>query len=213
MKTQTILAIACLGLLLSVQPASAREIARAQIEYSVTVSVHEDVRPRLTKEDAEEILEGASKLLSHCNVRFKLMGPIQTFGSLPAVIRTRAQRNSVYGVDAHVKVVEEIKFCRPALGLDFFDGCAFPRIKGRKSMIVTHARADTTPLRSILWAHEFGHRTGLQHRADSDALMTSCPNLFGDQVQVNEDECRCFRLGPGGCIRPPVRPMCADGRR
>lgn len=212
MKAQTILAIACLALLLSAEPASAREIARAQIEYSVTVSVHEDVRPRLTKEDAEEILEGASNLLSHCNVRFKLTAPIQTFGSPPAVIRTRAQRNAVYGVDAHIKVVGEIKFCRPDLGLDIFNGCAFPRTKGRKSMIVTHARAATAPLRSILWAHEFGHRTGLQHRADSDALMTSCPNLFGHQVQVNEDECRCFRLGPGGCTKPPVRPRCADSQ-
>ena len=146
------------------------------------------------------------------DVQTEWSSPNLRIARTPAVIRTEAQRDAVYRVDADIKVVGEIKFCRPDLGLDFFNGCAFPRSMGRKSMIVTHARAATVPLRSILWAHEFGHRTGLQHRADSDALMTSCPNLFGHQVQVNEDECRCFRLGPGGCTRPPVRPRCADSQ-
>ena len=61
MKMQTIIAIACLGLLISVESAGAQS-AGARKEYSLTVSVHEDVRPRLTKEDVEEILEGASQI-------------------------------------------------------------------------------------------------------------------------------------------------------
>ena len=86
-QVQTIIAIACLGLLVSVGPTGA-QLAPSRTVYSLTVSVHEDVRPRLTKEKVEEILEGASRLLNHCNVAFKLRGEIQTFGSpsTPSVI-------------------------------------------------------------------------------------------------------------------------------
>jgi hypothetical protein len=214
MKAQTAIAIACLGLLISVERASA-QIAVAPKEYALRVSVHEDVRPRLTKEEVDEILEGASKLLNHCNVTFKLNGPIQTFASrsTPAVIETKPQRDEVHRIDAEVKVVQEIKFCNPSLGVSFFTGCAFPFSMGRKSMIVARAHVSTVPVRSIQWAHEFGHRTGLQHRAAADALMTACSNFSGIEVEINSDECHCFRRGPENqCTRPNVRPVCADRR-
>jgi hypothetical protein len=194
MKTQVIIATACLGLLISVEPAS------AQKEYPLRVSVHEDVRPRLTKSEVEEILRGASQLLkdSSCDVTFKLNGPVQTFASpsTPAIIKTKAQRDAVHRIDAEVKVVQEITFCNPSQKLPFFTGCAFPFSMARKSMIVTRAHVATPPVQSIQWAHEFGHRTGLRHRADPHALMTSCPNFSGIEVEVNSDECRCFLRGP-----------------
>jgi hypothetical protein len=37
----------------------------------------------------------------------------------------------------------------------------------------------------------------LQHRAEHNALMSSCQNLPGFQREVNEHECHCFLLGPG----------------
>lgn len=212
MKMQITIAIACLGLLISVEPPSA-QIAGERKEYSLTVSVHEDA-PRLTKKEVEEILEGASKLLKHCDVTFKLKGEIQTFAlPTPAVIRTADERDAVHRVDADVKVVQKIEVCRRDLGADDFNGCAFPPSEGSKSIIVAHANANTPHLRSILWAHEFGHRAGLPHRAAPDALMTACQNLSGDQEEVNKHECRCFRSGPGGgCkINLDVRPQC--GRR
>jgi len=209
---RTIVAIACLGALLWVEPAGAQH-AGARKEYSLTVSVHDDVRPRLSDREVRELLKGASELLksNHCDVTFKLKGTVQTFASpsTPAVIRTAAQRDAVHEVEADVKVVKDIRFCRPDLG-NLFNGCAFPPSKGSKSIIVTHARAKTAPLRSILWAHEFGHRTGLQHRAASDALMTACPNLSGDETEVNQDECHCFLLGPGGCTKPDLHPVCSE---
>jgi hypothetical protein len=216
MKMQTIIAIACLGLLISVEPASA-QIASAQKEYPLRVSVHEDVRPRLTKEEVEEILLGASQLLKDksCDVTFKLNGPVQTFASrrTPAVIETKHQRNAVHRIDAEVKVVQEIKFCNPSIASPFFTGCAFPFSMSRKSMIVARAHMATVPVRSIQWAHEFGHRTGLRHRADADALMTACSNFSGIEVEVNSDECHCFLRGPENqCTRPNVRPVCSDKR-
>jgi hypothetical protein len=209
---RAIIAIACLGLFLPIAPASAQH-ANGQREYALTVSVHEDVRPRLTTEDVKKILKGASELMrdNNCNVTFKLNGQVESFASQdkPATIKTASQRDAVHQVEADVKVVKEILFCRSDLG-DLFNGCAFPNHTGSKSIIVTHARATTVPLRSILWAHEFGHRTGLKHRADSNALMTSCPNLFGSQMQVNRDECDCFLRGPENpCTRPDVQPACS----
>src|SRR2546429_688030 len=111
MKMQTIIAFACFGLLISVESAGAQH-AGARKEYSLKVSVHKEVRPRLTKEHVEEILEGASELLNHCNVAFKLNGPIKTFDNTPAIIRTSAHRDAVHEVEADVKVVVDIKSCR-----------------------------------------------------------------------------------------------------
>jgi hypothetical protein len=210
---QIITAIVCLGLLVWTGPASAQNAA-AQKEYSLTVSVHEDVRPKLTADEVKKILEDASGLLknNHCDAAFKLQGEVGTFANAPAIIRTSRERDAVHGVNADVKVVVDIEFCKPSLGVSVFNGCAFPFSEGRKSMIVTHARAAPGLLRAILWTHEFGHRTGLQHRADPEAVMTGCSNLFGDQLKINEEECRCYRLGPGGCTKPDPGQVCSDRR-
>jgi hypothetical protein len=206
-------AIACLGLLLWVAGAGA-EVPDSK-EYSLTVSVHADA-PKLTPGDVTKILKGAAGLLKSngCDLKFKLKGPIQTFGSnrTPAVIKTEAQRDAVHAVPADVKVVKEINYCRPDLGSQF-NGCAYPARPGSKSIIVTHARAETVALRSILWAHEFGHRTGLHHRAEEDALMSGCGGLWGEMTDVNDGECSCFLLGPGGCPKAPSDKRCATSTR
>jgi hypothetical protein len=66
----------------------------------------------------------------------------------------------------------------------------------------------------LLWAHEFGHLTGLGHREssdeagapehDQDALMTRCDlasqfptPAAQSKAQVSKDECRSLRAGPG----------------
>jgi len=181
-------------------------------EYPLTVSVHEDA-PRLTDGEVHDILNGASDLLKKCHVSFKLKASVGTFSSAPARITNAADRKAVYAVPADVKVVSEVLFCNPSLNFPFFNGCAYPFRTSVNSMIVTHAHAATTALRSILWAHEFGHRTGLPHRVASNALMTSCPNLSGDQVELTEHECECFREGPGSnkhCRRRSANPQCSS---
>lgn len=202
---KALLAVVCLCLLLWVEPASAQSA-----EYSLQVSRHRNVQ--LDESEVDRILEAASNLLKHaqCDVTFRRNGPVQIFASsnTPDVISTKVDRDAVYREPGDVKVVSEIAFCRPGLG-DSFDGCSYPPRAGRKSMIVTHEQLDRN-LRHILWAHEFGHRTGLKHRADPEALMTVC-DLAADQVKVKQAECRCFLSGPGHCRKRERRPQCPDG--
>jgi hypothetical protein len=195
---RTIIAIVCLGLLMWAEPASAQSL------YALKVSHHRDV-VALSEHEVDKILQDASKVLqgNSCNVTLKRDGPIGTFGSAatPAIIKTGAQRDAVHSVDADVKIVEKIKFCRRNMG-NKFDGCAWPPRAGSRSIIVVRHPADPFP--SILWPHEFGHRMGLRHVSDPLALMTGC-RFDGRQVQVRQDECRCYLSGPGSCRRqdPP----------
>jgi len=73
---KTIIAILCLALLLWVEPASAQQV------YSLKVSIHKDVPP-LTKDQLDEALDRASKLLkepgNQCNVTLKRNGSVETF--------------------------------------------------------------------------------------------------------------------------------------
>jgi hypothetical protein len=236
MKLQIIMAILCLALLMWVDAAS------AQSTYSLSVSRHDDT-PELSAADVRVILEDASKMLQKnaghvdtdndhaCNVTFTLKGPIGNFASTkgPAVIETEHDRDAVHkvvsnvgGVNVHVKVVNEIKFCRPGAG--HFAGCSFP-IEFH-SIIVVHPKKHRNPDNfsgppldkypdHLLWVHEFGHLTGLGHRLghqnpeDRRALMTGCPlnKVFSDvpdaRVQVNRRECGCLRSGLGSCELPP----------
>src|SRR6266446_8993507 len=205
------------------------EAASAQKTYSLSVSGHSAV-PALSDGEVEAILADASKMLQKnsdfaCDVTFSLKGPVGTFASPDTPIVTRHNIDAVHrvdsnvaGVDFRVKVVKEIKFCRPDLpnpdGL--FDGCSFFPPDSR-SIIVVHPKFHTNPRDPrgsplsnypdhLLWPHEFGHLTGLPHRRDRFALMTPCSlsNLPGTPVQVNHAECRRLLSGPGA---PPPRPI------
>jgi hypothetical protein len=224
-EMQIIIATLSLALLMWV------EVASAQSTYSMSVSRHSGV-PRLSEEKVKEILASASKMLQKnpghrdteddvaCNVTFSLKGPVRTFSS-PAKIVDEDNIAAVHridsdvdGVDFHVKVVEELKFCRQGLS-GHFAGCSFSPPEFR-SMIVVHPALHRNSQGHILatfpdhllWAHEFGHMTGLGHRDDEPlALMTRCPlntQFSGTpdaRVQVKRDECRHLLGGPGS--RPP----------
>lgn len=219
---QMIMAILSLALLILVDEAS------AQNTYSVSVSRHASV-PAMSEADVGKILEDASKMLQKdsvsngdadvaCNVTFSLTGPVRTFGSAdtPTNIVDEQERDAVHkvdsdvaGVDFHVKIVEKIMFCRPNL-TGPFSGCAFPT--DFRSIIVVHPSKHRVvppePLKfpdHLLWAHEFGHLTGLGHRHSKCALMTSCPVVRlapVTRVQVNKEECRCLLGGLGFCPLP-----------
>jgi hypothetical protein len=213
MTMRTMIAIACLGLLLWVEPAS------AQKTYSLTISRHPDVA--LSAADVDKILADATKMLQKtsaptsspdnvaCNVSFKRNGPVTTFASrnAPKIIKTEADRDAVHSEKADVKVVEKIRFCRddPA----DFAGCAWPPKDGSRSIIVV--RDPPAPAPAVLWAHELGHRMGLRHRGERLALMSIC-DLSRGQVQVNQKECKCFLDGPGSCTPRTEPPPAECGR-
>jgi len=202
------------------------ETATAQKSYSLSVSGHSAV-PALSEGEVKAILADASKMLQEnsdfaCNVTFRLKGPVGTFTSPDTPVVDRDNIDAVHridanvaGVDFHVKIVKEINFCRPDLPAEPFVGCSFSPPDFR-SMILVHPRlhkdAQGRTLSRypdhLLWAHEFGHLTGLGHRDDDQlALMTRCPlntqfsNVSDARVRVNSQECRRLLAGPG--VRPP----------
>jgi hypothetical protein len=202
------------------------ETAHAQSTYSVSVSRHSATDP-LSDEDVRSILDKASKMLQKsghvdspdnvkCDVSFTLKGSVRTFGSsdtpvevdMPNLDAVHRVDNDVADVDFHVKVVDKIKtFCRFP-NRTGFQGCSFP--PNFRSIIVVHPKkhldASDNHLENfpdhVLWAHEFGHLTGLGHSRDGNALMANCPlqkftGVPPNQVRVSPDECRCLRSGPG----------------
>jgi hypothetical protein len=215
------------------------EAAGAQTTYRLSVSVHHAL-PTLSQQEVKRILTRASKMLqknSHhnddddfaCNVTFTLKGAVRPFprpdtpevppdtsdvvdqNNIDAVHRVDS---NVRGVDFRVKIVKEIRFCRPDLPDPDgpFEGCSFSPPDFR-SMILVHPKLHTVSNfpDHLLWAHEFGHLTGLGHRRDPFerdrfALMTPCSlaefsGLPGTRILVNRAECSRLRSGPGA--QPP----------
>jgi hypothetical protein len=105
-----------------------------------------------------------------CNVAFTLDGRIRKFSSasVPAVVRTPRDLDRIHGEDADVKIVKEIKCCREKQG--DFAGCAWPPKENSRSIILSELGA----MLGNRWAHEFGHRMGLEHRGSN--RVQSCPH-------------------------------------
>jgi len=234
MKMPIAMAILSLALLMWAEGASAQDPPKT---YSVSVSVHKTLEQlKLNDADVKEILDKASKMLQKspghvdaCNVSFTLKGSVGTFSDPPTAIVNRDNIDTVMnfnvdGADFHIKVVKGIDFCRP--GVDTPQaGCAFSPPHFR-SVIVIHPDIHRGP-DHLLWAHEFGHLTGLAHREsveetgapdDKSALMVRCPlktqfpapETDDTQVQVSPDECRHLLAGPGHRSPGPFKnpPVC-----
>src|SRR5262249_37643885 len=169
-KMQTIIATVCIALLLWIDPASAEE-------HSLRIRVHSDVLmlnhinlQQLT-DNIDSILRNASVRLKamdqgKCNVTLKRDGRIDTFGSspsVPSVIRGPDDLEAVQNVPGHVKIVGAILSCIGPTPENGFVGCSFranPHL--RRTMIVNAGLGENE--RPNIWAHEFGHTTGLNHR-------------------------------------------------
>jgi hypothetical protein len=193
-------AIVCLSLLMVVDPASAQRTTT----YSLTISHHRELK--LSAPLVDEILVEASNVLKTCNVSFRRKGEVGVFADAPLRIESPDDRDDVHKEPFDVKVVEFIGFCRIETG---HRGCAWDPPSGEKeprkrSMIIKRDvfNREDAKLGGIIFAHEFGHRTGLWHRNVKNALMSPC-TLEHDDVQVTDKECACFRGGPGFCKDDP----------
>jgi hypothetical protein len=247
LEMRTIMAIPALALLIWVEAASAQSVYSLSVSRhsSVPPLSAADVSEILAR--ASKMLQEAPGSPNDvtCSVRFILKGPVRTFSDLPSMrppntLASVDEHNiaavnkvdaDIAGVNFHAKVVEEIKFCRPGVHGNQA-GCAFSPPDFR-SIIVVHPKRHRDPRNldgprldefpdHLLWAHEFGHLTGLGHREsvgnpdDEIALMTRCnlstqfSNRPDSRVQVSRDECRHLLAGPG---RPspgpfPTQPIC-----
>jgi hypothetical protein len=213
--------------------------ANAQATYSLSVSRHHDT-PALSEPEVRDILVKASKMLkkdsSHhddddigCDVKFTLTGPVRTFSARGRAVINEDNIEDAHRVDSdgagdfHVKLVEEITFCRPETGRGAFAGCSFSPPDYR-SIILVHPKLhkDGNYPDHLLWAHEFGHLTGSGHRHDASvALMTACPltvfsSIPDKCVRVSRAECNRLLSGPGKrpppafgqCLLPQPVPAC-----
>jgi hypothetical protein len=117
----------------------------------------------------------------------------------------------VHRVPADVKVVQKINYC--AHGQDTgLVGCSWrPDNNLPRTMIVTTEMLGANA-EHVLWAHEFGHVTGLLHRNDDrDALMWWC-GLGVINRFINKDECHHFIAGPLKHYGLGVGPGCPPGQ-
>jgi hypothetical protein len=192
------------------EPASAQK----KIIHELTVRYHKSIERDLTDDKVKRILAEASRVLQRqrCNVSFTLKQPIRPFESddTPADVGGPTTRDKVHREDSDVKIVSTIAFCRPHQ--EAFLGCGWdpppndPEHPRHRSMIVVNPEATppSTPqgrlkFSGVLWAHEFGHMTGLFHRKEPNALMTGC-EIATDTVKIKPHECDCFRGGARSCL-------------
>jgi hypothetical protein len=214
-RMQIIVAILSFASLMWAEAAGAQSAS-----YSASVSAHNNL-PLLSVPDVQKILADASKMLQKgpghvntdnnraCNVTLTLKEPTVRSFAAPSEIVDQNNIDAMHNVhkdvdgDFHVKVVKEIRFCRPGLAPGLQGGCAFSPTANFRSMIVIHP-ADHAGPDHLLWAHEFGHLTGSPHRFDDPlALMVRCPvksqfsGIDDTRVRVNRDECGRLLAGPG----------------
>ena len=212
MNMQIIITIVCLGLLMWVEPANAQR-PQPQRTFRLTVGVHDHERERVSTARVKAILKEASNVLNKCNVKLKLKGAVGSFmapNTVPnkeLLIDKKSERDAVHKVNFVVKVVEgPFFYCR---GRQTVWGCSFDPLPGRqrpqrKSMIVSNP--PNIKLAGKVWAHEFGHKSGLKHRNEGHALMRCLVKPANDEI--NDHECDCIRNGPGSC-GDPVEPQTA----
>lgn len=118
-----------------------------------------------------------------CRVRLQRNGDVGTFTTGDGSIDTQAEFNTVNGLAGHVKVVNQINWCGAILPNVI--GCA--PVPGTSLVVVRF----TANMEGILWAHEFGHNKGLNHRNDANAVMNATINA--NRRRINSAECTAFR--------------------
>ena len=146
----------------------------------------------LTEADADRILASMSDVLrafdgaddTACNVAFCRDLDIVEYEVGDGLIDTSGELDEVFAVPQDVKVARSVDFCNNEF-TPGSSGCA-----SGGSFIVERAPHDV-----VLWAHEYGHVRGLDHRDpdDPNAVMRNGPS--NTSRSVNSQECTAYLSG------------------
>lgn len=159
--------------------------------HQMQISQHNTATPALTNARADTIAADMTLILQvsdsagdeECRVRFERDGNSATFTATTGVINSQADFNTVINLPGMVKVVNQINWCN-ALAPNII-GCA--PIPGNSFAVVRSGLLQE----GVLWAHEFGHNMGLNHRNDPNAVMN--PIILITARGVNAAECSAYR--------------------
>ncbi|MCE3253460.1 MAG: hypothetical protein K0Q67_2480, partial [Cellvibrio sp.] len=145
----------------------------------------------ITNAEADQILGNATNVLQAnngngdvaCQVSMSRSGNVSTFATGDGSIDSSAEFNAVISTPG-VKVVNRINWCG-SLAPNII-GCA--PVPGSAFTVVRYSSGITE---GILWAHEYGHTRGLNHRNDATAVMNG--TIASTHLNVTATECNAFR--------------------
>ncbi|TQV88037.1 hypothetical protein [Aliikangiella coralliicola] len=162
-----------------------KQIAPMKNKY-LSIQRHSNA-PSFSNSQADTILAAATELLTTqdgsddiaCPTRMKRSGSVTTFTTGDGTIDSKAEMNALQN---GINLVKAINFCSKLA--PNIVGCA--STPGTKMAVIRY----TSNQEGMLWAHEYGHNTGLSHRSGSNNLMD---NYVGtSKRRINQAECNSF---------------------
>ena len=145
------------------------------------------IAPSFSNSDADRILGDASELLTTqdgsddvaCPTRMKRKGNVATTTAGDGTLDAAGDLGKL---PDGITLVKAINYCS-SLAPNII-GCA--QTPGKKAAFVRY-NSDTE---GMIWAHEYGHNTGLGHRNGSNNLMDSY--VGKSKRRINQSECNSF---------------------
>jgi hypothetical protein len=113
--------------------------------------------------------------------------PMFTAGRADGIVLTQAQLEAVFRVPGRLKVANAVFRCAGRTRMTTL-GCG----RTGSAVVATSGVFVGTIDEGQLWAHEYGHTVGLDHRDTGDAIMDSILTT-GITLAVNGSECEAFR--------------------
>lgn len=163
------------------------------VTHTLTVSRFNGVDD-FTEDNAQEIIAHMARILLTdddgtgpndvgCDVNFTLAGVVETFDDGYGEVVSEQDFQEIINLPGDVKVVEDVRWCKDTIGN--IGACS-----DRNTFVVETGLPLATA--GSLWAHEFGHVRGLEHRHDEPTMVMNA--VVSDRSQQVEDwECRQYR--------------------
>ena len=170
--------------LAATEPCAVRELTIRRHDTAALNNARADV----ILADASTVLQtddGAGDIA--CTVTLARSGNVGVFNTGDGSLDTNAELTAVFDLPGNVKVVDEVNFCAGRFNVSFI-GCG---LTPGASFITERFTANQE---GILWAHEFGHNQGLQHR-DTSTNNVMFFSIGTNRRRVNQGECTAF-IGP-----------------